>query len=120
VDKPGGNWGKNRVKVPGNTAAGGWDGDGLRPAPAISTKSASNGGDFTPLESQRPSGPKGRRFKSCHLDQKPVRIARFCPVFFVCRAWRTSNRWKSGRGYLPPSVANRKLLVATPGGEEAV
>ncbi|MBR3272802.1 MAG: hypothetical protein IKF98_02690 [Clostridia bacterium] len=39
---------------------------------------------------------------------------------FVCRAWRTSNRWKSGRGYLPPSVANRKLLVATPGGEEAV
>ena len=52
--------------------------------------------------------------------RKQPSLARVAVVFVVCRAWRTSNRWKSGRGYLPPSVANRKLLVATPGGEEAV
>ena len=28
------------------------------------------------------SGPKGRRFKSCHLDQKPEQNVTFCPVFF--------------------------------------
>lgn len=24
------------------------------------------------------------------------------PLFLMCRAWRTSNRWKSGRRYLQP------------------
>ena len=30
----------------------------------------------------RPSGPKGRRFKSCHLDQKSGKKVFSCPVFF--------------------------------------
>ena len=28
------------------------------------------------------SGPKGRRFKSCHLDQKPGKKVLSCPAFF--------------------------------------
>ena len=74
----------------------------------------------------RPPGSSWQRFdntfRDSHYSLNPE-LTDFCwcqLALFVCRAWHTSNRWKSGRGYLPPSLANRKLLVATPGGEEAV
>ena len=51
-----------------------------------------------------------------HTNDQLILLA----VFLVCRAWHNSCGWKSRHGYLPPSVANRKLLSAMTGGEEAV
>ena len=64
------------------------------------------------------SGPKGRRFKSCHLDQKPGGKAVFCPVFLMQTAQNNrilTDFWLFGRTRIATDFVGQCLVYGRSG-----